>query len=192
MAKKERFITPFGTLIWPKLNTPDTYTPKRGAPKTRYVVNIGFEPEVTKKLQAFLKKKAKELLPDVKDPKLPIKADKEGRMYLTGTSGVKYRPAVFDAKNNKIPASVEIGGGTVARVDFTIAVFEISADNSGINLYINSVQVKELVESGFGKSNFDEVEDGFAYSGPPEEKEGFGSGAGEEVSEETDDDFTTL
>lgn len=186
MAKKETFITPFGKLIWPKLNTPDTYTPKRGKPKTRYVVNIGFDDENTKKLQTFLKKKAKELLPDVKNPKLPLKEDKEGNLYLTGTSGVKYRPPVFDAKNKKLPPSVEIGGGSIARVDFTIAVFEISDDNSGINLYINSVQVKELVEGGFGKSNFDEA-DGFEYKGDGQEDgEGFGGDAGEEVG----DDFT--
>lgn len=189
MAKKERFITPVGTLVWPKLNTPDTYTPKKGAPKTRYVTNFKLEDEDYKKVHAMLLKKAKELLPGVKSPKLPFKEDKKtGEMHLTASSGVKYRPPVFDAKNKKIPADVVIGGGTKARIDLTINEFEISAENSGINLYINGVQVIELVEGGHGKSNFDEA-DGFTYDGPAE-SEGFGGGAADDSAD--DDDASSL
>lgn len=188
--KKERFITPVGTLVWPKLNTPDVYTPKKGPEKVRYVTNFKLSDEDYKKVLTMLKKKAKELMPDVEKPKLPFKKDKKtDEITLVASSGVKYRPPVFDAKNKKIPAGVIIGGGSKARLDLTISHYEISAENSGINLYINGVQVIELVEGGQGKSNFDETE-GFSYDGPEDtEEQGFGGGAADPSG---DEDFSSL
>lgn len=163
--KKIRFITPAVTLVWPKLNTPDVYKPKKGPEKVRYVTDAKFQPEDLKKLKKWLQDLAKKHLPDVDDPKLPLKTDKKTQeLLLTATSGVKYRPPVFAADGEtRIPASVEIGGGTKAKLDLTVNFFEISSENSGINLYINAVQVLDLQEGGF-KSNFG-AEDGFTYKG---------------------------
>jgi hypothetical protein len=182
MAKKERFITPVGIAIYPKLNTVDVYQPvdKKGRPsgaeKRRYITRLGFEnQDDLAKVQAFLKKKAAELLPDVEDPKLPIKKNKkDGSLSLEATSGEKYRPAIFDAKNNKLPASVVIGGGSKLRLDVSINAYD--GFGGGINLYLNAVQVLELVEGGQSKSQFEEA-DGFAYEGKDEDEaaEGFPS-----------------
>lgn len=197
MSKKERFITPLGTLVYPKLNEVDVYQPvdKKGRPngavKRRYITRFKFDsPEDLAKVQAFLTAKAKELLPDNETAKIPLKKDKKtGELYLEATSGEKYRPAVFDAKNNKLPVSVIIGGGTKARMDLSINVYE--GFGGGINLYINSTQVIALVEGGLSKSNFDAV-DGFTYEGDGEDQaEGFGAGANgvEGATKEAKGDF---
>jgi hypothetical protein len=175
MSKKEnRFITPVGIAVWPKLNEVDVYQPtdKKGRPngaeKRRYLTRIRFEDEDLAKVQAFLKQKAKELLPDVDNPKLPIKKDKkDGSLTLEATSGEKYRPAIFDAKNNKLPATVIVGGGSKIRLSVTVNAYE--GFGGGINLYLNSVQVIELVEGGNGKSEFEET-DGFEFDGEDEDE----------------------
>lgn len=183
MSKKIRFITPALTLVWPKLNEPDVYKPKRGPEKVRYVTDGKLETADLKKVKAYLAGLAKKHLADVSEPKMPFKTDKKtGDLLITASSGVKYRPPVFDAKNNKIPADVVIGGGSTAKLDLTVNFFEISDENSGINLYINAVQVLDLQEGGFGKSNFEEAE-GFSYKGAA----GFGDGA-DNASDEGDTD----
>lgn len=165
MAKKIRFITPALTLVWPKLNTPDVYKPKKGPEKIRYTTDGKMEPADLKQVKKFLADLAKKHLPEVENPKLPLKEDKKTKdILITATSGVKYRPPVFAADGEtRIPPSVEIGGGTKAKLDLTVNFFEISDENSGINLYINAVQVLDLQEGGF-KSNF-EASEGFTYKG---------------------------
>src|SRR5262245_9961497 len=155
MAKKERFVTPVGILVYPKLNEVDVYQPvdKKGRPngavKRRFITRIKFEnQEDLAKVQAFLKAKAKELLPDVETPKLPIKKDKKtGELSLEATSGEKFQPLLWDSNNNKIPpvTAPQIGGGTKARLDVSINAYD--GFGGGINLYLNAVQVIELVES---------------------------------------------
>lgn len=186
MSKKDRFITPVGVAVWPKLNEVDVYQPtdKKGRPsgaeKRRYITGISFEAEDLAKVQKFLKAKAKELLPDVEDPKLPIKKDKkDGTLRLEATSGEKYRPALFDAKNNKLPPTVVVGGGSKIRLDCTVNAYE--GFGGGINLYINAVQVLELVEGGQSKSNFDEAE-GFSYEGG-DDSAGFGDASNNAASD---------
>lgn len=150
--------------MWPKLNEPDVFKPKKGEPKVRYVTDFKLEPADLKKLQKYLADLAKKYLPDVDKPKLPFKKDKKsGDILLTASSGVKFRPPMFDAKNQKLPPNVIIGGGTKAKLDLNVNFYEMSAENSGINLYIRAGQILELVEGGF-KSNFEEA-DGFSYSG---------------------------
>jgi hypothetical protein len=190
MAKKVTFITPVGTLVFPKLNTPDVYKPKRGPEKVRYTTLLKLAPEDYKKVHAKLLAHAKKMLPDVEDPKLPFKQDKKTKeMLLTASSGVKYRPPVFDAKNKQISADKIIGGGSKARLDLSVAIFEIADDNSGVNLYINGVQIIELVEGGF-KSNFEETE-GYTDDGQSE-PEGDGFGGGQADGADKDEDFGSL
>jgi hypothetical protein len=188
LSKKIRFITPAVTLVWPKLNTPDEYKPKKGPAKVRYTTDAKLQPEDLKTLKKWLLGLAKKHLPDVEEPKLPLKTDKKtGELMLTATSGVKYRPPVFAADGEtRIPASVEIGGGTKAKLDLTVNFFEISGENSGINLYINAVQVLDLQEGGF-KSNFG-AEEGFTYKGASDDGEDEDSN--NSSSEDEDDEST--
>jgi hypothetical protein len=169
LANKIVFKVP-GVLVWPKLNTPDVFKPKKGDPKIRYTTDLKLAPDVLKNVQKTLADLAKKYLPDVAEPKLPFKKDKKtGDILLSATSGEKYRPPLFDAKNNSVPPTVIVGGGTKAVVEVTVNFYEMSATNSGINLYIRAVQIIELQEGGF-KSSFEEAE-GFTYKGAEGDKE---------------------
>jgi len=176
MADKITKILPAGIAVFPKLNEIDVYQPldKKGRPngaqKRRFITRVKFSDEDHRKVDAYLKKVAKELLPDVENPKLPWKKDKKtGDLSLEATSGEKYRPPVFDAKNNKVPENVVIGGGSTLKLDVTVNAYE--GFGGGINLYMRAVQLLDLKQSDFGKSSFEEAE-GFSYSGDEDESEG--------------------
>ena len=137
MAKKITATLPKGTLVFPKLNKVDDFKGKRTF-KTR----IKFDDENHRKVDAWLKKAAKEL--GQADAKLPWYKDKKtGELTLKASSGEKYPPALLDAKGREVPrAKVEVGGGTIAKVDVTAAYYE--GFGGGINLYMNFVQIIEL------------------------------------------------
>jgi hypothetical protein len=134
MTKKINATLPKGTLVFPKLNKPDDFKGKRTF-KTR----IKFDDEAHRKVDAWLRKGAKELT-------------------LKVASGEKYPPALLDAKGKEIPrAKVEVGGGTIAKVDVNLSYYE--GFGGGFNLYMNFVQIIELKKKGFNVQE----EEGFSY-----------------------------
>lgn len=74
------------------------------------------------------------------------------------------RVPMFGADNKALPESVYPSGGSIARLDLTLNAMP---NDGGINFYINAVQVLKLVESSFGKSNFEPTE-GYVYEPEPE------------------------
>lgn len=168
-ADKIQFVTPIVTFVYPKLNEPDVYTPKRGKRgKPKYKSDFLATDADTIKLQDYLNKVAKKLMPDVDAPKMPWKVNKEGATVFAVSTGMTdkrtgelIRPPVFDAKRQAIPVEVSIGGGTKGRFSVTVGLYP---DEDGITLYINQVQISELVENTYGACVFDEAE-GFSYSG---------------------------
>jgi hypothetical protein len=170
MTKKVTIILPPGEAIWPKLNEVDVYQPvdKKGRPsgaeKRRFITRIKFSDENFRKVDDFLKEQLKAFDLD-EDSKLPWKKDKKtGELHLEATSGEKYRPPVFDAKNNKVPSKVIIGGGSRIRLDVTVNPY--TGFGGGINLYINAVKLLELKQR---EQNRFEEEEGFAYTGDDDE-----------------------
>jgi hypothetical protein len=171
-TKKDRFISCELIAVWPKLDVVDVYKPKKGPEKRRYTTDAKAAPGAEKsfaKMKAMIEAYAAKHLPDVEEPKLPFKPEKDkdkketGALLLTATSGEKYKPPMFDAKNKRLPEGMALGGGSRIKLDLSLNVFEISKDNSGVNLYVNAVQVLDFVEKGVGKSNFEET-DGFAFN----------------------------
>jgi hypothetical protein len=152
MTKKINATLPKGTLVFPKLNKPDDFKGKRTF-KTR----IKFDDEAHRKVDAWLRKGAKEL--GHPDAKLPWYKDKKtGELTLKVASGEKYPPALLDAKGKEIPrAKVEVGGGTIAKVDVNLSYYE--GFGGGFNLYMNFVQIIELQKKGFNVQE----EEGFSY-----------------------------
>jgi len=147
MAKKVTIILPAGIAVWPKLDQVDVYQPtdKKGRPsgaaKRRFITRVKYNDEDRRKVDDFLKQCLKNF--NLEDGKLPWKKDKKtGELTLEATSGEKYRPPVFDAKNRKVPAKVIIGGGSTIKLDVTVNPYTVFG--SGINLYINSVQLLDL------------------------------------------------
>jgi hypothetical protein len=203
-TKKTTFITPPVIAVWPKLDTPDSYQAKdrkgnpKGEPKVRYTTDVKAAPgheEAFDKMRKSIEAYAKKVLPDIDKPKTPFKPEMEkdgdkrvetGKLLMTATSGVKYKPPVFDAKNNKLPEGLAIGGGSLIRLEVSLNDYEISDDNAGVNLYINAVQVLDLVEKGVGKSNFEEA-DGFVME--EEARSSFGAKPQASSTSDMDDEI---
>jgi hypothetical protein len=173
--KKPRIVLPRAIAVWPKLNEVDVYQPldKKGRPsgaeKRRYITYLRYDMATLEKVKQQLIDAAKKAYDVDDDVKLPIKkikkskdsAEKEEVLQLT--SGEDKRPPLFDSRNKRIPASVKIGGGSELVIDATVNHYE--GFGGGINLYINAVQVKKLVEGGEFKPSFEADDDGFAFSG---------------------------
>src|SRR5262249_45132726 len=105
---------------------------------------------------------AAKLLPAIKNPRLPLFTEWEQGKGIR--LKCEYRPAVFDAKNKRLPEDLLVGGGTIARVAATIFAYKIGS-NTGIGIRLGKVQIKELVEyQGGDASPFDEIE-GFTLGG---------------------------
>lgn len=164
MAKKIKKVLPVATFVWPKLNEVDVYQPvdKKGRPsgaeKRRFVVNLKFNDDDHRAVDKWLD----EVMADagVEDGKKPWRKDKKtGEMTLVATSGEQYRPTVYDAAKQEIPVTTKIGGGTKGKVFVTVNPY--TGFGGGVNLYINSVQVLDLVQRD--ENPFDE-EEGFSQS----------------------------
>ncbi|WP_439426641.1 hypothetical protein [Stenotrophomonas sp. T8] len=175
--KRERFVSPKGTAVWPRLNEPDT----KFKPEGEYTVSLAFDPNdkdfkaLAKKLetrrdelfQEFLsenpkKKKGSEVAP-VFTEETDENGDDTGRvlvkfkMKASGVSkrtGKKFtmRPDIFDARGKKIDNPPQIGGGSELKVSYEIGgSFVESAKKFYLTCYMVAVQVIELVE--FGQRN---------------------------------------
>lgn len=164
MANKIKIKTPFGIAVYPKISQPDTYGDFADG---KFKTKLEFDGSDLARVRKQLTDIAAELLPKVKRPKLPIQTLPDGREVLIAKT--KNRPPVFDTRNNPIPKKVGIGGGSIIRIECTVGTYP-KGNPTGINLYLNSVQVKKLVEYTPG-GHFDEVDDGYVYEGGDEDDE---------------------
>lgn len=165
MAKRDNVTTKTVTLQYPKIQKPDTY----GKYATgKYVTNFSFPAkEDEDAFKAVLRSKAKELMPKTSKPKMPWKTDDEGEVTFKASS--KYKPLIVDSKNKNVPESARIGGGTKARLIVAFNSYE-----GRLSLYLNQVQIKELVEweSKAQQSQFDETDGYEADDEEATEREG--------------------
>jgi hypothetical protein len=158
---KVKFTTPIGVARYPKISKPDT---TGDYADNKYKTDVVFSDEDLKTLKAQVVEFAKgEFTPDeLKKIDLPIKEVKDKE---TGeiTTCVRFKsarkPIIIDAKRNRIPDNVEIGGGSRIRVGGTLNAYK-KGGNKGVNIYLNAVQVIEL-QQGFNINDFDEVDDGY-------------------------------
>lgn len=143
--KKKRMLTPVGFAKWAHVHEPKAnYFDKSKEPK--YQIDVCFpgdDPEW--KAWASGIKAAVEA---VKGKNIPIKREKgdddkpTGRFFASFSTGEKYPPGVFD-KYGK-PLADMIGNGSKVRVAYVMN--EYPGFGGGINLYLNAVQVLDLVE----------------------------------------------
>ena len=150
--KKERKVTPIGEAKWVYLQTPKpAFTdPKTGKAKgePKYQIDVVFDPK-DPSWNAW----AKNLSEAVKKvgTQSPIKKEYNqndeptGRYYVTFKTSDKFKPSVFD-KHGKTLTDIKIGNGSKVRVSYLENEYE--AFGGGINLYLNAVQIYELVEFG--------------------------------------------
>lgn len=181
-----KFVSPWATARFPKLDKPDTDGKfADGKYKTDVILEEGdLEAVRTKMLEAAAK-----LLPGVPVTELnmPLKeffrTNKETKEKTSDGWGFRCKsknvPFIWDSKKNKLPKGSVIGGGSEIRIAGALAAWTKpvkmkvkNADGSttteeseekGLTVYLNEVQVRKLVESNYGTgSDFDEVE-GFEY-----------------------------
>ncbi len=164
MAEKKsmRLLTPVGFAKWAHLHTPKApFTEKDGKSKgePKYMIDVCFsadDPEWKEWASAL--KAAIVALPAQMDKhtgspiakQMPIKRELDiddqptGRFYVTFKTGEKFKPPVFDRFGIAIPETILIGNESKVRVAYSPA--EYTAFGGGIALYLNAVQVVELVE----------------------------------------------
>jgi len=140
-----------------------------------YSITIKFKPEYTEKLKAQLEAFLEEVQKSEDGSK-----KKWSRNPVPGYSELEDGSIVFkfkakrkdkagewikvplvDSKNNVLDPMTSIGSGSSVRVMFTPAVHHNSSTNNGVTLYLDKIQIVNLVEYAGTSAGFDEVEGGF-------------------------------
>jgi len=205
----ESFVSPKGIAIWPKLTVPDTKFKEDG----EYTVRLAYTPS-DKGVQAFLddlQARFDQFVEETKDALGPAKAKKlklndpfteeaddegneTGRVLVKFKANAQYKNKqgqvvkrtlrIFDAKGNPLASPPNIGNDSVLKISYSVGTYS-TPQGSGITLYINAVQIVELVEYGAGGGDakaygFGE-EDGYTSEAA---KEGFGDESDADASGE--------
>ena len=163
---KTSFTTPIGVARFPKISKPDTTGDYAdGKYKTDVVFSDADMKAVKAQIVAFAKEQYGD---DLSKIRLPIgehtdKETKEVTTYVRFKSARK--PIVVDAKRKRLPEGVEVGGGSRIRVGGTLNAYK-AAGNTGVNIYLNAVQVIEL-QQGFSVDEFEEYNGEDAYVADP-------------------------
>ena len=163
MAEKNpKLLTPTGFAKWAHIHTPKAaFQEKDGKTKgdPKYSVDVCFSADDADWVKWAGALKAQILaLPQLVDkrtgeniPKqMPIKRELDiddkptGRYYIQFKTGEKFKPQVFDKFGGIIPDTVMVGNESKVRVSYTPK--EYTAFGGGIALYLNAVQVLELVD----------------------------------------------
>lgn len=160
--KKERKLTPVGFAKWAHVHTPkEAFRDKSGRVQgdPKYQIDLCFtqdDPqwkEWSSKIMAEIKAMPQQIDKKTGEPikkQVPIKRELDsadqptGRFYVTFKTGDKFQPGVFDRFGIAIPESILIGNESKVRVSYTPVAYE--GFGGGIALYLNAVQVLELVE----------------------------------------------
>jgi hypothetical protein len=153
---KVNLVTPIGVARFPKISQPDTTGQYAD---NKYKTDVVFSDADTKALKAQIVAFAKKELSSVNEPQLPIKEakDKEtGEVVTFVRFKSKTKPMIIDAKKNRVPADVTIGGGSKVRIGATMSTYA-KGPNKGVTLYLNAVQVVEL-HAGVSINDFDEYD----------------------------------
>lgn len=137
MAKTIKFTTPKGIARYPHITEKDTgHQYSSGKYDTQIIL--------TKENAAALVKQLTEIAKEerIKDPKMPWKVDEDGNYVFKAKS--EYQPALIDARGKKlekVPAGLRIRGGSTIRIAGAVNVYD-----KGLSLWLNQVQIIELVE----------------------------------------------
>jgi hypothetical protein len=149
----ERATTPKGVAMYPWLTKPDTKWSVEGV----YKMSLSVANDDKEALA--LCDKIRDLYTDEFGNKkmakaiMPFKDDGEGNIVFSFKS--KKKPNLFNAKGNPVKNTedLKIGGGSIVKVNCSINPYD-KGINTGVALYLNAVQIIELVEfkskSAFG------------------------------------------
>lgn len=140
-----------------------------------YSITIKFKPEYTEKLktqlESFLeevqksedgskKKWSRNPIPgysELEDGSIVFKFKSKRK----NSNGEWTKIPLVDSKNNVVDPMTSIGSGSSVRVMFQPAVYHGSSTVNGVALYLDKIQIVNLVEYAGTSAGFDEVEGGF-------------------------------
>lgn len=162
--KKPRLKTPIGEAKWAHLFVPKPPFKGEADKGAKFMIDVVFSPDdpawkawagdLKQRINALPVQYEKVPMPDgTKIPKkkqMPIKPELDvddkptGRYYVTFKTGERFKPGVFDKYGQEVPESVSIGNGSKVRVAYVES--EYAEFGGGIALYLNAVQVVELLE----------------------------------------------
>ena len=145
---KITFVSPIGTARYPHITTPDsTGQYADGKFKTKLVV--------PKKDAATLVEHLKAVAKEHRVSKLPF-TEEVGDVVFSIKS--KFKPLVFDAKNNEVKkVDLRVGGGSKLRVAGIVYPYD-----KGLSLQMKQVQIIDLQDGG--DAMFEEAEGSFDAS----------------------------
>jgi hypothetical protein len=154
MSKIIKAVSPKGKASWPKLFKADTQFVPDGEFKTGLVVSPAEAKDFQEKIKdAFVEEFGEAKL---QKAKMPWKLDEDGNVVFTFKSSRK--PMVVDSQGAAIKGELNVGGGSVIKVGTGIKPWLVSG-NLGVKLYLNAVQIIDLVE--YNSSPFGKEEGGF-------------------------------
>lgn len=152
----QKFVTPKGKAVYPSLTRPDTRYNAEGVYKT----GMMFSDAEAKKLEEMLKEVYTEEFGAKKlsSAKLPFKKNDDGTVVFNFKS--KNAPKIFDSKGNPVrdTSELRLGGGSTLKIAGAAKAYN-AGGATGVTLYLNSVQIIDLVE--YNGSPFGAEEGGF-------------------------------
>lgn len=156
--KKKRYTTPIGFAKWAHLNTPKP--PYKGDPDKdpKYMIDVCFTVDNLEWRAWAQDLKAQiDALPtqsnrqgETLKKQMPIKKEMgeddqpTGRFFATFKTGERFKPGVFDKYGKLLLEGILIGNESKVRVSYVMSPYE--GFGGGIALYLNAVQVLDLVE----------------------------------------------
>lgn len=159
MSNNNLFVSPKGTAAYAWLTKADTKFNPEGVFKTSLVVKAG------KETDAFIEAIKNAYVEELGTKKL-AKAnlshevnEEEGTVTFKFKSQKK--PKLFDSKGKPVTKDISVGNGSVIKVSGAFGPYDKGA-NTGVALYLNQVQIIDLVEFA-GSSAFGEEEGGFTF-----------------------------
>lgn len=185
----QNYVTCKGKAIYPHLRTPDMFEGNDLGFTIRLMPSV----EDAQKFEEFLLRELDKAaaLPEFAGKRLNapnaligMGETKEGdtvfkfktkSSYRTKSGDIMNRVVpIYDSQGKPLPKNVDIGHGSIVKVAFSIQPYYKTKNIRGLTLYLNAVQVLELVERGDGDAasfGFGAEEGGYVAPAVPNEDE---------------------
>ena len=176
------FTTPKGVAYFPYISQPDTKFDEAGVYKVNLCVPKEDAEPVIKLINAEIvsgikglmeksKKKVKQAPVPYSDEIDEDTGQPTGNVIIKFKSKAAWKPAVFDSKGTMM-TSHNIYGGSIIKVNGSIAFYSSPSIGAGVTLRLRAVQIIEYVEGADGATKFGfDSEDGFTVEEPVAENE---------------------
>jgi Single-stranded DNA-binding protein, Bacteriophage T7 len=170
----ERFVSPVGVAVFPRLNEPDFKFEADGMYSVKLALEGPAATELINMLQARIEAAHEFYLEEVRkkrpatqelklaDPSFSPEVDDKGartgrtlfnfkrKAKVTSKSGKVYEfsPALFDSHRDPLPSDTLVYGGSRIKVSFQAPPFYVASLGVGVKLQLAGVQVLELKTRG--------------------------------------------